>query len=331
MSEALSRMITMLTLIPRFPETVTARELHRQLTERGHTVAPRTVDRDVKRAAEAFPLQADDQRVVGWSWRADAQETRFPVLDASTALGRVLLEGALVAQHPAPLLAALAVPLEEAHQCLEGQAKVDGVRWLERVVVVPGQQTLNVPEIPAGVADVVYAALLAGRRLLATHQAAASEHSQRHSISPLGLVLREGVLYLVGSVDEEERAKLFALHRLSAAALTDVAAQPQQGFDLRRYIREAPELEFPHGGEMAIELHVSTWLAQHLAEQRLSDYQAIRPIRGGDTFRVTATVTDSPHLLRWLRGFGEHVEVMKPAGLRRRLATEFKALAQRYD
>ena len=63
----------------------------------------------------------------------------------------------------------------------------------------------------------------------------------------------------------------------------------------------------------------------------MSDYQAIRPIRGGDTFRVTATVTDSPHLLRWLRGFGEHVEVMKPAGLRRRLATEFKALAQRYD
>ena len=42
---------------------------------------------------------------------------------------------------------AVAAPLEEAHQCLEGRPRVDEVRWLERLVVVPGQQALTVPEI----------------------------------------------------------------------------------------------------------------------------------------------------------------------------------------
>ena len=68
----------------------------------------------------------------------------------------------------------------------------------------------------------------------------------------------------------------------------------------------------------------------HLHETPLSADQKITPIDDARE-KVVATVLDTPQLCWWLLGFGENVEVLKPAKLREELSTTAKAMAEMYS
>jgi predicted DNA-binding transcriptional regulator YafY len=61
----------------------------------------------------------------------------------------------------------------------------------------------------------------------------------------------------------------------------------------------------------------------------LSNDQTLAPVSNAQT-RVVATVSDTPQLRWWLLGFGDGVEVLKPAALRRELAEIARKMARRY-
>ncbi len=69
MADAMLRQWSLLRSIPRSPRRVDTRTLLRRLREDGFKVGQRTVQRDLHRLSEIFPLMLDKRTVpFGWSW-----------------------------------------------------------------------------------------------------------------------------------------------------------------------------------------------------------------------------------------------------------------------
>ncbi len=173
--------------------------------------------------------------------------------------------------------------------------------------------------------------LLERRCLDITYRSRSKERVRDHRIHPLALVFREPVTYLLATIEPHQDVLHLAVHRIEAAALTEVPTHdPEAGFDLDQLIQEGV-FDYPEGGTIRLELRVSPELAYHLHEARLSDDQTIEPEGDGVCSRVTATVRDTAHLKWWLLGLGAGVEVLGPANLREAIAEELGQAFERYQ
>ena len=70
--------------------------------------------------------------------------------------------------------------------------------------------------------------------------------------------------------------------------------------------------------------------AQHLYERPLSDDQALA-IQADGRVLLAATVNDTEELEWWLKAFGDQVEIVSPAPLRRKFANLADSLARLYS
>lgn len=330
MSETVMRYIKMLELVPRHAAGITVADLHAKLRSLEFKVDRRSVERDLNNLSALFPITSSESRPSLWYWMHQAPQMTLPGLDPTTALTYELVARYLTPLLPRRLMVALEPQFAAARHALNDM-KVSAVgRWSSKIAVVPQTQPLLSPDVAAGVEEVVYESLLSNRRFEVSYLALESARAKRYPVNPLGLVLHGGVLYLVATAKAYPEPCIFALHRMSNAKPLEEPATVPDGFDLDRYVREEHAFEHPNGGDIRLELHVSAWLARQLDERRLAADQTISPIRGSDDLRLRATVADTGQLRWWLSSFGAAVEVIKPARLRREMAADFAALAQRY-
>lgn len=328
--ETAARYLAMLSHIPRRPYKVTTTELAEKLATEGFAIEVRSIQRDLNKLSAHFALQGDNSRPAGWCWTEAGPRRSFPHMDLSTALTHELLALHLAPVLPRKLLAQLEPSFQEARQVLSHMAASPLGKWSRRIAVVPPWQQLLPAQIAEGVVDVVYEALLAGRRFEADYLKPDADTPKRRLFNPQGLVYQQGVLYLVASLFDYDDPRLFALHRMKNAELLEDPAKTLAGFDLSRYIANERALDIPLGRTIQLELRITKWLAGYLGERRLSHDQTISPIRGDARFRLHATVPETEQLHWWLRSFGPALEVMKPAALRRRMANEADVLAAMY-
>jgi len=328
--ETAARYLAMLAHIPRRPYKVTTTALAEKLASEGFAIDVRSIQRDLNKLSAYFPLQADDGRPAGWYWTDEGPRRSFPHMDLSTALTHELLARHLTPVLPRKLLAQLQPTFEEARQVLGQMGASPLGKWSRRIAVVPPWQQLLPPEIAADVVDVVYEALLAGRRFEVDYLSLDADTAKRHPVNPQGLVYRHGVLYLVASLYDYDNPMQLALHRMKNATLLEEPAKALDGFDLGRYIEEERAFDIPLGRTIRLELRIAPWLARHLGESRLSRDQTIAPIRGDERSRLTATVQETEQLRWWLRSFGPALEVTRPVALRRAIAREVAETAALY-
>ncbi len=329
-SDTIQRHIAMLCLIPGRPGKITARAIHEKLVVQGFDTHMRSIERDLPKLSAFFPLVNDKGRPAGWSWEAKAARVTFPCMDAGTALTYELLARYLAPILPRGMHKQLAPEFEQARRVLNTLGTSPVGRWSKRIAVLPTSHQLLPPDVQQDVIDIVYGALLNGKQFEADYRPVVAPTAKRYLFNPLGLVYRTGVLYLVASLWGYDEPRQFALQRMSNAKLLDESAVTPKDFDFERYIREEKAFDFPAGRDIRLELRVDAWLAHHLQESRLSEDQAIAPIRGSENFRVAATLTDTDQLFWWLCSLGTSVEILKPLTLRRRMAGQVKALAERY-
>lgn len=330
MSDTLVRHIAMLGTIPALPRRISARELAERLRAQGFEIDVRSVERDLHKLSR-FGLVSDEARPAGWSWMKSAKGFTLPPTSPEAALLLELVRRHLAGLLPRSMLATLAQPFEMARQQLAMCSEMPFARWAERIAVLPETVPLAVPEVAAEVGNCICDALLRERQLEVNYRAIEAARARRFVLHPLGLVLRGGVFYLVATVEGYEDARQFALQRMSQPKVLEEACRRPRDFSLAAHIHEQRAFEWPRGEMIRLELRVDSWLSRHLGERPLAADQEITPMRGEeDAFRVRATVAGTEQLHWWLRSLGSHVEVLKPARLRRRLATELTELAARY-
>jgi predicted DNA-binding transcriptional regulator YafY len=146
--------------------------------------------------------------------------------------------------------------------------------------------------------------------------------------SPLGLVQRGPISYVLGSIADYDDVRTFALHRVQRATMLEDAVKPPKSFSLERSI-ESGVLHFGAGERIELNAIFDTTAAEHLQETPLTEDQKLTPV-SKDRVRLQATVVDTPQLRWWLLAFGDGVEVKGPAALRAAFAKVASTMAAAY-
>jgi len=151
----------------------------------------------------------------------------------------------------------------------------------------------------------------------------AKGRSIRTEVSPLGMVAKDGTIYMPSVKGFNDTPIHYALHRIQSA---DLVAKPNQhyaNFDLDHYIQafhqlrhaiDAPELE------INLKLKVESKAVYHFTERPLSITQKILKIQGSAEHMLIEVNVPHTLLLRaFLVSFGPAVEVLEPLSLRQKV------------
>ena len=328
--DTLNRHWLMLRMIPRRGK-ITTTEIKDRL-EREHNVSTtiRTIQRDLISLSRPFPLVPDDHKPCGWSWGKGADQFDIPGMDLPTALTFKLIEAYLAPLMPRPVLQSLTPHMESAANLLAQQGESKLGLWPEKVCVIPAGQPLLEPEIDPEVLEVVYEALLGNCRFTAKYRRRGEEDIVEYEISPLGLVFRDKVIYLVATLRDYEDVMLLVLHRMRSPRLLEKPVTKPAGFTLREYVASG-ELQFQEQpGTIKLVALFDSYASAHLIETPLSSDQRVKVTRD-DRRRVEATVQDTQQLRWWLLSFGDNVEVVKPKWLRMEFEEISRNLSEMYS
>ncbi len=331
MSDTLMRQWQMLRLIPRHPAKVCTTELMQHLSDEGFGTTQRTLQRDLIRFSDIYPLICDERsKPFGWSWMKNADVMDIPGMDSHTALAFWLAE-----KHLEPLLPKVTSDRLQAHfraatHLLDQLPVTQGMpAWRNKVRVLQRGPNLIAPTINEDVQTQLYDALLRQRRLMITYFPRTDNGEKNYEVNPLGLVFKDGIGYLVCSLWDYSDIRLLVLHRVNKAEILEKTATVPDGFNLDDYIASG-ELDFPQGKTIKLRALFSSSAAFHLSERPLSEDQCIVE-QENHHMLVSATVQDTAELRWWLLGFGDQVEVLKPMPLRRSMAEIADSMAKIYS
>ncbi|HKL49311.1 MAG TPA: WYL domain-containing protein, partial [Desulfuromonadales bacterium] len=82
-------------------------------------------------------------------------------------------------------------------------------------------------------------------------------------------------------------------------------------------------------GHIRLKIRVDPYAAEHLFESPISSDQKSKPLADGRA-EFTAKVVDTKQLRWWLTGFGDALEVVGPAELKKAMAEQAEAVAEMY-
>ena len=332
MSETLVRQWEMLRLIPRAPRKIATADIEVGLRENGFDVNRRTVQRDLQYLSIAFPLTVDDRhKPFGWSWMKEASPFDVPGLDLHASLAF-----RMASLHLERLLPAA------SRQCLEphfqaAREKLDALQgnamraWPDKVCAIPSGPTRQPPAIDAEVLEAVHEALFTERRLKVRYckRGADAAKPKRYDLSPLGLVYRDAVAYLVCVLWTYDDVVQLAVHRMKAATVLDEPSRAPDGFSLAAYV-DSEAFGFVRGeADIALKARFDPNAAITLLEAPVAVDQQVE-VGADGRVHVSATVKDTTALRTWLLGYGALVEVLEPDSLREELRAEVTRMATHY-
>lgn len=329
MNDTLLRHWRMLREIPRHPRRISTMDLKQRLAAAGFETTQRTIQRDLVKLSGALPLLSDDSKPQGWSWEAHAPQMDLPTLEPQAALVFHLAERYLQPLLPASTLDYLSPWFRTASGVLDNQG--NGLSaWRKKVRVLAPGQPMQPPMIDSAVQNVVTQALLLNRRIAVTYRPRGAKEDKNYEASPLGLVVRDQVLYLICTLREYQDVKQLVLSRMRSAQLLDTPARGLDGFDLDQYIAQG-EFDWPleTGRTIKLVADFDRPTATRFIERPLDVNQVIEEI-DEKTIRLTATVLDTKEIRRWLLEFGARAEVIAPESLREEMKAIIEGLNLRY-
>lgn len=300
---------------------MSTQEMVAYLRDQGFAVTSRTVERDLAKLSTIFGYTSEeDGRSYRWFWPPDFKTLDIPGLDPSTALAFSLAEKHLAHLLPPSTLDLLHPYFRRAGEVLDAVPATTLSGWRDKVRVIGIGPQLKPATVDEDLQRLVYEALLQERRIHLTYEPRGDSGPKEYEFSPLALVNRQGVHYIVGPFWEYKNVVQLALHRLHDVTVTEQKVHVPKGFDIDAYIEDHGGFSYPTGtGQIRLELLFERLAAEHLEERPLSDDQRIEPVDEARV-RLRASVMDTDDLTWWLLGFGPNVEVCRPAALRRRLA-----------
>lgn len=208
----------------------------------------------------------------------------------------------------------------------------------EQLVTVADNVRLTTKKQPdATVQDEILRALQQGRVLKACYRKPEATQAEERFLHPLGVLLRGPQHYLIAYDTKDLQqasppAKMFLIHRLEdALMLEDRPSRLPAGASVARLVREQGLADFVRDPKpVQLKLRVWDYVLRLLEEHQIAPNQTFRREADGDSAIVTAKVLPSGTLYRWLLGFGDKVEVLKPKSLRHAIAWQASSVTEYY-
>lgn len=304
----------LLKLLPVRSPGATASELQRRLEQAGHVSSKRTVERDLVELSRIFPLQCNSKGTpFGWYW-TPGSAAELPGLSISDALTMRLVEGSIRPLVPPNLLAALEPRFAQARNKLEALcADNASARWAEKVASVPPALALIPPQVDSDVLETVQTALLNDTQLECRYYAAHKDQTHDLTLSPLALVQRAQVTYLIAVAEPFDDIRQFVLHRFEAARATARPSNRPADFHLQRYI-DGGAMQFGKALPITLEAWLSEGLARLVRETPISSDMTLTATEDGALMQ--ATVLDTWELHWWILSHAGSIRIDQPSTLR---------------
>jgi len=295
-----------LELLRRIPKgrTVTATELHEQLTGAGYQRDLRTIQRLLETLSEHYDIERDDSaKPYRYRWKQFAEGLSLPALSAQESLLLMLAQQHLSSLLPARLMKSMEGFFAQARSQLADKGTRREREWLEKVRVVSTSQPLMPPKIDAGVFEQVSNALYGNHWLDVDYKNAAGKRTSAR-VMPLGLAQQGPRMYLVCRFDGYDNERSLAMHRIHTARASSFTFERPKEFDLKRYDDDG-RFGYGEGKHIRLSFRIEKEAGFHLLESPLSADQQVAEL--DDAYEITATVVNSAMLDWWLRGFGDAV------------------------
>ncbi|RUO63864.1 Predicted DNA-binding transcriptional regulator YafY, contains an HTH and WYL domains [Pseudidiomarina planktonica] len=322
------RYLMMLQHIPRQPQKIDPASLREKLYRQGFDVSVRTIQRDLNELSDVFPLVTDERsKPYGWSFLADSPIS-LPSLDMPTALAVLLMEQQLKLLLPNAVLRKLQGNFSAARKLLEDTAS-GYESWQQRVHVVPRGVAVKPAEFQPLVLDAIYQAMEQGMQLQLSYNSRRNGEERKCSASPVGIVHRGAVTYLICQFDGKDDIRQLALQRIISIKVSKARAKLPANFDIRDYLHGARVANGLTNKNARVVLKFSSNVGHHLYETPLNDTQQIQ--NNGDNLIVSADLKLTDELLWWLLSFGAQVEVIEPKELRDELGSQASAMIKFYQ
>ncbi len=251
----------------------------------------------------------------------------MPGLTLAEALSLRLLENYLQPLLPASVLSVLAPRFSSAAKKLDVLAEENAVaRWTDKVRTVSPSLPFLPPKIADGVLETVQEGVLLERQIEVDYQSFHAPQASTLRLHPLAIVQRGPVTYLIATAFGYADIRLYAVHRIFAALLTEEPATRSPDFKLDDYIAQGGML-FGSGENIHLEARISESLAHILRETPIAEDMVL--VREGEQWRLGATVADSWQLRWWVLSQGAAITVLGPEELRKAVVEELaQALAE---
>jgi len=269
---AIARQWELLKLLPT-RGGATAGDLAQSLAGCGFDVSKRTVERDLEQLEALFPITHGEDTPYGWRWLDGA---RMNVTGLSTPEALTLQ---LVEEHVRPMLPPAVLQQVEplfgmARRKLDSESGSNNVaRWRHKVASL-GARVQIPPAVDSEVLQAVQLAVLGEYQVEVDRTLWTGNIARAKIMSPLGLLLRMGVPYLVAH--DGKRVGQFPLHRMSAVRALHTLVKLPKGFDLEQFVQNG-DAEFGTNEEISLRAWVSPKLALNLADAKLAADQTITP------------------------------------------------------
>jgi predicted DNA-binding transcriptional regulator YafY len=337
--DVIKRLREMQDIIPLPPLKFSASEIVAKLEARGFVVTKRSVERDlVKLEAEGMGILYDGGHPRRWSYGRRVPARMYGI-DLNTALTLKLAYEHVMQLVPASLLADLKTLVETAEKSLETTRDNNLSKWPQKIRVLSSAPVRMPPRVAPEVHFAVSEALLKNLQLRVRYKSLARGRVAEYVVSPLGMVLKGGLIYVVVWREDKDEPFTLRMNRISKADVENFDAKaPPNWSGLDSYI-DAGSFLFPPSGKVEkdclVILRFDSISAQNLKEIPLSADQTIkeeatRGLDGKPHCLVRARVTVSEEFVRWLLQYGDHVEVVKPESLRTRMRDAVASLYSRY-
>lgn len=321
--------LTLLKRIPTHPHRASTPELARELRACGHDLGARAVQKRLAALRDAHDLVCHDaNKPHQWSWPKGAKQKVFPKMAPYEALSLLLAREHLRLILPPKTLAWIEERLAQTETEVQEDQSGNVTKWCSKVRRMPHDIPRVVPTIDTRVFKNVSEALFEGLQLDLSYRKRYVQAPQEYRVHPLGLVERDGELWLAArKVDDTESPEIrfFLLHRMAqASVLRGRPAIAPAGFDLDAELaRGVAHFPLSLGPAMNFTARFSTMVVEKLEQSPLSRDQTLKPVEDG-WVRLTATVPHTRALHAFILGYGPLCVVESPETFRESIAKDLK-------
>jgi len=323
---SLFRHLAILQMLPRAPHSLSTTTIQLRLEDQGFRITPRSLQRDLERLAEQFPLVCDTSgKPYKWSYTRH-YSSDLPAMDTVTALTLVLAEETVRSLLPKVAMDKIGYRFESARKHLENMQANGFTKWSQRVRAIPNGKSLIAAEIDPDIWEQLTDALLNGYAVDVEYLSRFKGELKSFTLHPQGLVARDSSSYLLATVNEHDDIRQFALHRFRRAQPSAQLYRACPEFNVQAYIDQGA-FGFPlEEGTVRLQARITSAVAWLLAETPLcADQQLSEPDDDGWVM-LEGSVPNDQQTLWWIMGFGARIDVLQPLSWREHIHEQARAV-----
>jgi predicted DNA-binding transcriptional regulator YafY len=275
-----------------------------------------TIYRDL-RALQAigYPIVGDESGLLSRPQLAPGLKTALPPVPFTSKEVAALVWAVKEAGNRQPFRAALSTAMPKLQALVPSQAGRVGLA-IEGAVSGWTRGVKDYTALEPLILELVKA-IVSHTRCRVTYQSPARKQPRTYPFDPYRLLSVHGGLYCVGFGPEHGHVITLAVDRIRHLEATSESFQIDPAFDPKRLEAEAFGVSWED--PMHVVLRFSADQAPYVKEREWHPTQRLRNLRDGRV-ELAFTAGGEFEIIRWILGWGDSVEVIRPASLREAVA-----------